>query len=159
VSADIFPLVRWTFETIARAQVSQSALEARRWGYLRDSDGITMNPDRLIQDAKEAARAMARLGYRSPLPARIRVVGQRGRAALESILYILASGGHITAYDALVGRKLAHVMAGGDVPEGAWVTDEYLLDLEREAFLSLLGEARTQERIRHMLQTGRPLRN
>ena len=159
VTADHFPLIRWTFETIARAQVSQSALEARRVGYLRDHDGITMNTDRLLQDAKEAARAMARLGYRPPLPARIRVVGQRGRAALESILYILTTGGHITAYDAVVGRKLAHVMAGGDVPEGAWVADEYLLDLEREAFLSLLGEPRTQERIRHMLQTGTPVRN
>lgn len=159
VSADLFPLVRWTWETIIRARVSQSALEARRWGYLREHDGITMNPGRTVQDAKDAALTMARLGYRPPLPARIRVVGQRGRAGLESFLYILKTGGHITAYDEVVGRKLAHVIAGGDVPEGTWVTDEYLLDLEREAFLSLLGEPRTQERIRHMLEIGKPLRN
>ena len=159
VTADLLPFIRWTFETIARARVSQSALEARQWGYLREHDGITVSTDRVIQEAKDVARTMARLGYRPPLPARIRVVGQRGRAGLESFLYILKTGGHITAYDEVVGRKLAHVMAGGDVPEGAWVSDEYLLDLEREAFLSLLGDARTQERIRHMLRTGKPLRN
>jgi 3-hydroxyacyl-CoA dehydrogenase len=159
VTADLYPFIRWTWETISRARVSQSALEARQWGYLREHDGITMNTDCALQDAKDVARAMARAGYRSPLPARIRVVGQRGRAGLESVLYILKTGGHITAYDEVVGRKLAYVMAGGDVPEGTWVTEEYLLDLEREAFLSLLGEARTQERMRHMLQTGKPLRN
>jgi len=159
VTADLFPLIRWTWETMTRARVSQSALEARRWGYLREHDGITMNPDRAIQDAKDAARTMARLGYRPPLPTRIRVVGERGRAGLESFLYILKTGGHITAYDEVVGRKLAHVIAGGDVPEGAWVTNEYLLDLEREAFLGLLGEPKTQDRIRYMLETGKPLRN
>ena len=144
---------------MALAKVSRSALEAQRLGFLREADGISANTDRLIQDAKAAALALVRLGYRPPLPARIRVVGQRGRAALESLLYILKTGGHITAYDEVVGRKLAHIMAGGDVPEGTGVSEDYLLDLEREAFLSLLGEQKTQERMRHLLQTGKPLRN
>ena len=159
VTADALPLLRWAFETVALAKVSRSALEAQRLGFLREADGISVNTDRLIQDAKAAALAMVRLGYRPPLPARIRVVGQRGRAALESLLYILKTGGHITAYDEVVGRKLAHIMAGGDVPEGTGVSEDYLLDLEREAFLSLLGEQKTQERMRHLLQTGKPLRN
>src|SRR3990172_7804594 len=183
VTADALPLLRWAFETVALAKVSRSALEAQRLGFLREADGISVNTDRLIQDAKAAALAMVRLGdrpppaarllrgaraaalargrlgSRPPLPARIRVVGQRGRAALESLLYILKTGGHITAYDEVVGRKLAHIMAGGDVPEGTGGSEDYLLDLEREAFLSLLGEQKTQERMRHLLQTGKPLRN
>src|SRR3990170_1661975 len=146
VTADALPLLRWVFETVALAKVSRSALEAQRLGFLREADGISVNTDRLIQDAKAAALAMGRLG-------------QRGRAALESLLYILKTGGHITAYDEVVGRKLAHIMAGGDVPEGTGVSEDYLLDLEREAFLSLLGEQKTQERMRHLLQTGKPLRN
>ena len=159
VTADVLPLLRWTFETVALAKVSRSAPEAQRMGYLRDADGISINADRLIQDAKDAALSLVRFGYRPPLATRVRVAGQRGRAGLESLLYILKTGGHITAYDEVVGRKLANVMAGGDVPEGTGVSEDYLLDLEREAFLSLLGEHKTQERIRHLLQTGKPLRN
>ncbi len=159
VTADQVPLLRWTFETVALAKVSRSAHEAQRLGYLREGDGISMNGDGAIADAKTVALTMVRLGYRPSMPERIRVTGQRGRAALESLLYILKTSGHITAYDEVVGRKLAHVMAGGGVPEGFWVSEDYLLDLEREAFLSLLGQAKTQERIRHTLQTGKPLRN
>jgi 3-hydroxyacyl-CoA dehydrogenase len=121
VTADMVPLLRWAFETVALAKVSRSAHEAQRLGYLRDSDGISMNTDRVIQDAKDAALVMARVGYRPRLPERVRVVGQRGRAALESLLYILKTGGHITAYDAVVGRKLAYVMAGATSPkEPGW---------------------------------------
>jgi len=159
VTADQVPLLRWTFETVALAKVSRSAHEAQRLGYLRDADGISMNGDRCIADAKTAALTLVRLGYRPLMPERIRVTGQRGRAALESLLYILKTGGHITAYDDEVGRTLARVMAGGDVPEGSWVSEDYLLELEREAFLSLLGQPKTQERMRHTLQTGKPLRN
>jgi 3-hydroxyacyl-CoA dehydrogenase len=159
VAADLLPLVGWAFETIARARTSQSALEARRLGYLRESDGITMNAHRLMQDAKEAALAMARLTSRPPLASPIRVGGDRVRSALRAMLYILKTGGHITAHDEVVGQRLAHVMAGGDVPEGTWVSEEYLLDLEREAFLGLLGEGKTRDRIRHTLQTGKPLQN
>lgn len=159
VTLDLLPLLRWAFETVARARVSRSALEARELGYLREADLVTMNADRVTSDAREVARSLVQLGYRGEPPAPVRVAGQRARAALESFLYILKTGGHITAYDEVVGRRLAYVMTGGDVPEGSWVSEAYLLELEREAFLSLLGEARTQERIRHLLQTGRPLRN
>jgi len=87
------------------------------------------------------------------------VGGERIRSALHETLYILRTGGHITAFDEIVARRLAHVMAGGGVPEGTWVSEAYLLDLEREAFLGLLGEEKTRERMRHLLETGRPLRN
>jgi 3-hydroxyacyl-CoA dehydrogenase len=159
VAADLLPFVQWAFEAIARGTISQSALEARRLGYVRDADGVTMDAERLIQDAKDAALAMVRFGYRPPLPDRIRVGGERIRAALYETLYISRAGGQITAFDEVVGRRLAHVMAGGAVPEGTAVSEGYLLDLEREAFLGLLGEAKTRERMRHQVQTGRPLRN
>jgi len=159
VTADLLPFVQWAFEAIARAKTSRSALEARRLGCLTDADGVTMDPERLIQDAKDAALALVRLGYRPPLPVRIRVGGERIRSALHETLYILRTGGHITAFDEIVARRLAHVMAGGGVPEGTWVSEAYLLDLEREAFLGLLGEEKTRERMRHLLETGRPLRN
>ncbi len=157
--ADPLPLLRWVFETVARARVSSSAEEARQLGFLRECDGITMNADHLIRDAKEACLALARTGYRPPVPQPIRVAGEAGLAALETVLYLLRTGGHITEYDEVVGRRLAYVMCGGRVPAGTEVSEEYLLDLEREAFLSLLGQPKTQERIRHMLETGRPLRN
>ncbi len=159
VAADLLPFVRRGFETIARATTSQSALEAQRLGYLRESDGITMNGHRVIQEAKDAAVAMVRLNHRASVASPIRVGGDRVRSALRAMLYILKAGGHITPHDELVGQRLAHVMAGGDVPEGTWVAAEYLLDLEREAFLGLLGEGKTRDRIRHMLQTGKPLQN
>jgi 3-hydroxyacyl-CoA dehydrogenase len=159
VVADLLPFVRWVFETVARARTSQSALEAQRLGYLREWDGITMNAHRVIQDAKDAALTMARLTPRGSPASPIRVGGDRVRSALRAMLYVLKTGGHITAYDEVVGQRLAHVMAGGDVPDGTWVGEEYLLDLEREAFLGLLGEVKTRDRIRHMLQTGKPLQN
>ena len=159
VAADLMPFVRAAFETVATARVPQSALEARRLGYLRESDGITMNADRLIQDAKAAALALIRL-HPGPSPAGlIRVGGDRVRSALRAMLYVLKTGGHITAHDEVVGQRLAHVMTGGEVPEGTWVDEAYILDLEREAFLGLLGEGKTRDRIRHMLETGKPLQN
>jgi len=156
---DMLPILRWGFETIAMAKVSTSAEEARRLGFLRPSDGITVNRDLLLADAKAAALALVRSHYRPAPPAQIRVVGQRGYAAIESMLYIMRTGGHITDHDVVVSKKLGYVMCGGAVPEGTRVSEEYLLDLEREAFLSLLGTSATQDRIRHFLQTGKPLRN
>jgi len=159
VEADPFPLVRWAFETIATARVSTSAEEARALGFLREGDGISMNSDRLIQDAKDSCLALARAGYQPPLHQPIRVVGERGLPAIEASLYLTRTAGYISDYDAFVGGKLAHVMCGGRVPYGTSVTEEYLHDLEREAFLSLAGEPKTQERMRYILQTGKPLRN
>ncbi|MCS7234409.1 MAG: 3-hydroxyacyl-CoA dehydrogenase/enoyl-CoA hydratase family protein [Armatimonadetes bacterium] len=159
VGADLFPVLRWAFELVATARVATSAEEARQLGFLRDGDGITLNPDRLVADAKDLALCLVRTGYRPPLRRPVRVGGQRVRAALYAGLHNLRVGGHITEYDEYIGRKVAHVLTGGDVPEGSRVDEQHLLDLEREAFLSLLGERRTQDRIRHMLERGRPLRN
>lgn len=159
VEADLFPMVRWAFETVALAKVSTSAEEARTLGYLREFDGISMNGDRLIQDAKETCLALVRAGYRPPLSQPVRVVGERGLAAIETYLYLMQTAGQISEYDTFVGKKLAHVMCGGRVPYGIEVSEAYLHDLEREAFLSLVGQPKTQERMRHILQTGRPLRN
>ncbi len=157
--ADLLPILRWAFENIAMARVSTSAEDARRLGYLRPSDGISVNGDRLLSDAKDAALALVRSNHRPTPPGLIRVVGQRGFAAIASMLHIMRAGGYITDHDVTVATKLGYIMCGGTVPEGTKVSEEYLLDLEREAFLSLLGTAPTQERIRYTLQTGRPLRN
>jgi 3-hydroxyacyl-CoA dehydrogenase len=157
--ADLLPILRWAFETLAMARVSTSAEDARRLGFLRPSDGISVNGDLLLADAKARALALVRGHYRPAPPSLIRVVGQRGYAALESVLHIMRTGNHITDHDVVVSKKLGYIMCGGAVPEGTRVSEDYLLDLEREAVLSLLGMPATQDRMRHMLQTGRPLRN
>lgn len=159
VDADLFSAARWVFETIAMAKVATSAEEARTLGYLRECDGISMNGDRLIQDAKEVCLSLVRAGHRPPLRHRIPVVGERGLAAIETYLHLMKTAGQISEHDVFVGKKLANVICGGRVPYGTEISEEYLHDLEREAFLSLVGQQKTQERMRHTLQTGRPLRN
>jgi 3-hydroxyacyl-CoA dehydrogenase len=159
VQVDLLPVLRRTFETIATARVSTSAEDARRLGLLGQADGITMNGDLLLADAKAAVLALARAHARPAPPGLVPVLGARGLAAIESVLHIMQTGGHITEHDVAVSTRLAHVLCGGAVPEGTRVSEAYLLDLEREAFLSLLGMPATQDRIRHVLQTGRPLRN
>ncbi|MCL0076061.1 3-hydroxyacyl-CoA dehydrogenase NAD-binding domain-containing protein [Dehalococcoidia bacterium] len=157
---DLLPYVAKTFDTIARAKVSTSGRDARNLGFLRPQDKVTVNLDHLLYDAKETVLAMAREGY-SPVRPRddIRVTGRTGRASLELIIYTMREGGFITDYDGHIARKLAYVLTGGDVAPNTLVTEEYLLELEREAFVSLCGEKRTQDRMRHMLQTNKPLRN
>ncbi|MCL0079898.1 3-hydroxyacyl-CoA dehydrogenase/enoyl-CoA hydratase family protein [Dehalococcoidia bacterium] len=157
---DLLPYVTRTFDTIARAKVSTSGRDARNLGFLRPQDKVTVNPDHLLYDAKETVLAMAREGY-SPVRPRddIRVTGRTGRASLELIIYTMREGGFITDYDGHIAGKLAYVLTGGDVAPNTLVTEEYLLELEREAFVSLCGEKRTQDRMRHMLQTNKPLRN
>lgn len=159
VDVDLLPLVRWVYETIALAKVSTSAEEARTLGYLREYDGISMNGDRLLADAKATTLGVIRSGYQPPVRTPIRVVGERGLSVLEVGLYLMKTAGQISDYDQVVGRQLAYVVCGGRVPYGTLVSEEYLHDLEREAFLRLLGQPKTQERMRHLLQTGRPLRN
>ncbi len=159
VEADPLPFIRWAFETIALAKVSTSAEEARTLGFLRDCDGISMNGDRLLQDAKDTCLALIRAGYQPPFHEPIRVIGERGLSAIEAYLYLTKTAGQISEYDQLVGTKLAYAMCGGRVAYRTPVSEEYLHDLEREAVLSLLGQRKTQERMRHSLQTGRPLRN
>ncbi len=159
VVIDPFPYLRRAFETIGMARVATSAHEAREIGFLTPCDGISINKDYLIHDAKETVLALVRTGYRSPMPTRIRVPGRDGYAYLEMLIYNMEVSGFISEHDAKIGRHVARILSGGDVPAGTWVEEQELLDLEREAFLSLCGEPKTQERIQHMLTTGKPLRN
>ncbi len=157
---DYFPFVRQVFETIGMARVSTSAEEARMYRYLRREDAVCMNRDALIHQAKGMVLAMDAQGYHPPRPPENLVaMGDNGRALLELGIYYMDEGRQISSYDAHIGRKLAWVLTGGDVLPGSRVTEQYLLDLEREVFLSLCGEEKTQERIRYMLQKGKPLRN
>jgi 3-hydroxyacyl-CoA dehydrogenase len=158
--ADTFPLVRRTFETVATAKVGTSGKEAQKLGYLRPTDRITINRDYLIHDAKGCVLKLVEEGYRSPRPKKnIKVLGEKGYALLQMGLFYMREGGYISPYDEHVGKKLAYVFSGGNLPDGSEVTEQYLLDLEREAFMSLCGEPKTQERMQHTLKTGKPLRN
>ena len=147
------------FETIGFAKVSTSAPDAHRLGYLRPVDGMTMNRERLISDAK--ALALARAGdYAAPRPRACIPVGGEGLlAALKLGVHLAWRAGRLTDHDALIGRTLARVLAGGDRPHAGTATEQELLDLEREAFLSLCGQRKTLERIAHTLKTGKALRN
>jgi 3-hydroxyacyl-CoA dehydrogenase len=157
---DTLPFFQAAFETMAFGKVSTSGPDARRLGYLRSVDGITMNTDRLIADAKARAIARAEEGYQRPAPrAAIPVGGEAVLAPLKLGVHLAWRAGRISDHDALVGRTLAWVVAGGSLPQPARVSEQYLLDLEREAFLSLCGEPKTLERIAHTLKTGKPLRN
>lgn len=156
---DLLQHLRPLLETIAMARVSTSAEEARGLGYLRASDTVAMNGDRTLAQAKQWAQALVRAGYRPPLPEAVRVLGEGFLAAAQLAIHLLQRGEYITDYDAFVARKLAYVMAGGRLSAPQTVSEDYLLDLEREAFLSLCGEPKTQQRMAHVLKTGRPLRN
>lgn len=146
------------FEAIAMAQVSTSAEKARQLGYLRDHDRYSMNSEHVILDAKARVIDLAR-NFRPNLPTKVKLAGPGVRGTLELALYGMRQGNYISDYDQYMGRKLAYAMTGGDRPAGMLADEQYLLDLEREAFMSLLGEAKTQDRIRHMLAKGKPLRN
>ncbi|MCL6576295.1 3-hydroxyacyl-CoA dehydrogenase/enoyl-CoA hydratase family protein [Kyrpidia sp.] len=156
---DLQPLVNRTFETIAMAKVSTSAAEAKEMGFLRAGDGISVNPDTLLYDAKRKVLQLAENGYRPPVRRKIPVVGEPGYAVMAVGAYTLRMGGYISEHDEKIAKKLAWVLAGGSVPAGTLVSEQYLLDLEREAFLSLAGEPKTQERMAYMLKHNKPLRN
>jgi 3-hydroxyacyl-CoA dehydrogenase len=157
---DLLPFVQRVFETIGFAKVSTSAADARRLGFLTDADRITMNRDRLIDDAKEFALERVREGYQRSVPrTAIPVGGENVLAALKLGIHLAWRAGRISDHDAVVGRALANVLAGGSLPHQTTVGEQYLLDLEREAFLKLCGERKTLERIQHTLKTGKPLRN
>jgi 3-hydroxyacyl-CoA dehydrogenase len=158
--SDPLPHVQKAFETVALARVSASGPDAVKLGYLSATDGFTMNRERLIADAKARALDRVRDGYHKPLPrVAIPVGGASLRAALHLGVHLAWRSGRASDHDALIGRKVAHIFAGGDLPHATTVSEHYLLDLEREAFLSLLGERKTLERIQHTLKTGKPLRN
>jgi 3-hydroxyacyl-CoA dehydrogenase len=148
------------FETIGFARTSTSAPEARRLGYLRDVDGWTMNRDRLVFDAKQEALKRVQEGYRPPArPSEIPVGGDALRAKLDLGVHLAWRAGRISDHDAAIGRKLSWILAGGSLPHTSKVSEDRLLDLEREAFLSLCGEPKTLERIQYTLKTGKTLRN
>ena len=158
--ADPLAFLKKTFETLGMGKVATSAQEGRAFGFLRDSDAISMNGDRLIQDAKQEVLNLASAGYVQPVERTdINVLGEPLEAALKLALHMMKQGGFISDHDQLIGKKLAHVMAGGTINHRTQVSERYLLDLEREAFISLCGERKTQDRIAAMLKTGKPLRN
>jgi 3-hydroxyacyl-CoA dehydrogenase len=159
-TTDLLPSMQRVFETIGFAKTSTSGPDAKRIGYLRDVDGFTMNRERLIADAKARALQRVRDGYQPPAPRRaLHVGGDSVGAALKLGVHLAWRAGRISDHDALIGRKLATIIAGGALPHPATVSEQHLLDLEREAFLSLVGERKTLERIQHTLKTGKPLRN
>jgi 3-hydroxyacyl-CoA dehydrogenase len=160
---DLFHALKPVFENIAMAKVSTSGEEARDLGYLRRADLVAMNLDRLVADAKETALGLVRSEWRQTAPApaepSIRVLGQEFSAAAKLAVHMMLGGEYISEYDAKVARKLGDILAGGALTSSQLVSEQYLLDLEREAFVSLCGERKTQERIAHTLKTGKPLRN
>jgi 3-hydroxyacyl-CoA dehydrogenase len=158
--ADPFPFVKRAFETIALAKVATSAEEARGLGFLSHDDSISMNRDRLIADAKKEVLALAGSGYVEPQQrADILALGNPALATLKLGVHMMKRAGYISDHDALIGEKLARILTGGDLNHTTRVSEQYLLDLEREAFLSLIGTRKTQDRIAHMLKTGKALRN
>jgi len=157
---DLLPPIQRAFETIGFAKTSTSATDAQRLGYLRSTDAWTMNRERLLADAKARALSRVREGYQPPVPRKaIPVGGDTVAAPLKLGVHLAHRAGRISDHDALIGRKLITIMAGGSLPHASVVSEQHLLDLEREAFLSLVAERKTQERIAHTLKTGKPLRN
>lgn len=147
------------FENIAMAKVSTSAAEAMELGYVRKTETINMSRDQQIYEAKQLVLSLAMAGYKPPKPALIPVMGENLRGFAEGIIMNMRYGNFISDYDLVVCRKIAHILSGGDCAEGTFVSEQEILDLEKEAFVSLCGEKKTQERIMYMLSNGKPLRN
>jgi len=158
--ADPFTYVKEVFLNIGMAKVSGSAAEARRLGYLAERDSISMNRDRQISDAKQLALDLVRLGYRPGLPRQdIQVLGQDALSMMKLGLHLMHRAERLSDHDVVVGTQIARVLSGGEFTSPQMVSEQYLLDLEREAFVSLCGQKKTQERIQFMLKKGKPLRN
>ena len=158
-SAEMNSALKRTLETIAMAKVSTSAAEARGLGLLLPADGITLNRERLLLDAKAQAIGLAEAGYSAPQPRTIPAPGTASLAVLNTGVFLMGEAGFASEHDMKVARWVAYILCGGRVTAGSLVSEQYLLDLEREAFLSLCGERKTQERIAYTLKTGKPLRN
>jgi 3-hydroxyacyl-CoA dehydrogenase len=159
-SVELMEAMKKVFETIATAKVATSAHEARGLGFLRDSDTISMNRERVLADAKARAQEMLRAGYEPPQPrTNIPAPGENILAALKMGIHLMRQGDYITEYEVKLGTKIAEVLCGGQVTSGTPVSEQYILDLEREGFKSLCGEKKTQERIQYTLKTGKTLRN
>ncbi len=158
-NADVLPPLQEAFEQIALAKVGTSAWEARSLGYLTPQDTIVMNSDHRLARAKQRALQLVAAGARPPEVEKIYAAGRDALSALKLGVKTLHWGAFASEHDVKIANKLAYVLTGGDISAPAWVDPWYILDLEREAFLSLLGEEKTRERMMHMLQTGKPLRN
>jgi 3-hydroxyacyl-CoA dehydrogenase len=159
-SVELMESMKKTFETIATAKVATSAHEARGLGFLRDSDNITMNRERVLADAKSRALELVRAGYEPPQARTdIPAPGENILAALKMGVHLMRQGEYITEYEVKLATKIAEVLCCGNVTAGTPVSEQYLLDLEREGFKSLCGEKKTQERIQYTLKTGKTLRN
>jgi 3-hydroxyacyl-CoA dehydrogenase len=158
--SDVYPALRKTFEAIGMAKVATSAAEARDVGFLRPQDTWSMNGDHRIADAKDLALAMARAGFEPPRPQQdVPVMGKGGVALVESVLFNMEQGHYISEHDHKIGHELGRILSGGDIPGPTVVSEQHLLDLEREVFLKLCGERKTLERMQAILKTGKPLRN
>lgn len=160
IDADRLPFMRKVFETIGTAKVSMSAREAFDLGFFRSGDGVTMNRDHLIRDAKQAALSLLETGWQ-PLHGRekVKALGRDGFANVKMILLNMKEAGQISEHDALVAEKLGWILCGGEIDQGTEIDEDYLLDLERRAFVELIVQPKTIQRIQHILQTGKPLRN
>jgi 3-hydroxyacyl-CoA dehydrogenase len=156
---DALPFLKKLFLTIGTAKVATSAEEAREAGFLLAQDGISMSKDAQLADAKARVIGMADAGFMPPRPATFLLPGRSGSATIDMLLYDMQLNHQISEYDRHIGKKLATVLTGGDTAATVPVTEQQLLDLELEAFLSLCGEEKTQARIMFMLEKGKPLRN
>jgi 3-hydroxyacyl-CoA dehydrogenase len=159
-SVEMMEAMKKAFETVATAKVATSAYEARGLGFLRESDLVTMNRDRVLTDAKARALELVRSGYEPPQPRQdIPAPGENILAALKLGVHLMRQGDYISDHEVKIATKVAEVLCGGAVTPGTPVSEQYILDLEREAFKSLCGEKKTQERIQFTLKTGKTLRN
>ncbi|MDW7739976.1 MAG: 3-hydroxyacyl-CoA dehydrogenase/enoyl-CoA hydratase family protein [Bacillota bacterium] len=156
---DRLPYVQKAFEAIAMATVATSARHAQELGFLRPTDKVTVNQDYLLHDAKNTVLAMVLEGYEPPRPKPIKVIGEYGLAAFKAGVQNMFWGGYISEHDMKIANEIAFVLCGGNIKPDSLVSEQYLLDIEREAFLRLVGEEKTHERISHILTTGKPLRN
>jgi 3-hydroxyacyl-CoA dehydrogenase len=157
--AEVLPFLQQVFIQIGQAKVATSAEEARQFKILGPQDRIVMHRDYLLSEAKKEVLHMAHTGYKPPAPELIYAAGRDSLAAIQIGAWSFKEGKYITEYEGVIAGKLAHVMTGGDLSRPTWTSEQYFLDLEREAFLSLCGEQKTQERMWALLNTGKPLRN
>jgi 3-hydroxyacyl-CoA dehydrogenase len=158
-NADSLPYLQRIFEQIGTAKVGTSAMEVQEMGILSDCDRIVMNRSHLIAEAKKEALRLLESGFHAPLPEKIYAAGRDALAALRVAIYMYWKAKQITDYDQVVAENLANVMTGGAISAPTWVDETYILELEKEAFLSLCGKEETRARMKHMLDTGKPLRN
>ncbi len=153
------PFLQKIFEQVGQGEVARSAAQAREFGLLSPSDRVVINRDHVLYEAKQEVLRMVEAGYRPPAPEKIYAAGRDTLSALKVGLFMFKEGGYITEYETVIGEKLIHVMAGGNLSRSTWVDEQHFLDLEREAFLSLCGNEKTQERMWHLLRKGKVLRN